>query len=349
MSPTTRFPLAAVLMLAGLTGLARAAEPPKQTAETAPSYRISGPFTHDNLTIFFLHGKDQIKDKKILSLDEALKDKKLIVHETKNVQQLAVENVSTEPVFIQAGDLVKGGQQDRIIALDLLVPPKSGKVLVGSFCVEANRWQKRGKEDVDKFNRSGDALVNNDLKRAARATGGAAGMRGGAQQRVWSGVSKAQMQLEGNLKTKVKAAASESSLGLTLEHKKLLEAVETYSKKLQGSLDKQTDVIGFAVAINGKVNNADVYANAELFRKLWPKLLKCSAVEAIAEKKDKLKVEPVKPEAVTTFLAEAAKGKKTEKKLIQELVEVQCDAKNNILFTTRTKEGAILRSSYVGK
>jgi len=350
MSPTTRFHLAAVLGLSVLTGLAFAAGPPKPMVEPVPNYQLSGPFTHENMTVFFLHGEDQIKGKKILTLDEALADKKLIVHETKNVQQLAIENVSASEVFVQAGDIVKGGQQDRIIALDMIVPPKSGKILVASFCVEEGRWAKRGGEDLKTFNRSNDALVGNNLKLAARATGmGAGRFKDSPQGRVWAGVSLAQKQLKLNLKTDVKAASSESSLALTLEHKKLLAAVEAYTKKLQGSLDKQSDVIGCAIAINGKVNNADVYANADLFRKLWPKLLKCSAVEAIAEKKDKQKLDTVKPEAVTAFFAEAAKGKKTEKKLIQDLVEVQCESNKNFLFETRAKSGTVLRRSYVGK
>ena len=47
-------------------------------------------------------------------------------------------------------------------------------------------------------------------------------------------------------------------------------------------------VIGYAFAINGKVNSADVYASHELFQKLWPKLLESSAVEAFSElQKDK--------------------------------------------------------------
>ena len=79
---------------------------------------------------------------------------------------------------------------------------------------------------------------------------------------VWKGVRGAQKMLKDNLKAEVQSAASPTSLQLTLEHKKLLEATQVYVKKLKGSLDKQTDVIGFAVAINGKVNNADVYASA---------------------------------------------------------------------------------------
>jgi hypothetical protein len=342
MSSSTRIHLAAALGLTLTAGLALAVAPPAAKPEQPPRYKVTGPFTHENLTIFFLHGEDQIKGSKILTLDEALKEKKIIVHETKNVSQLAVENGSaTESVFIQAGDIVKGGQQDRTIALDLLLQPKSGKVPVPSFCVERGRWSRRGGEDVKAFNRSNDAIVGNDLKLAAR--------KDNNQGKVWEGVGKAQAMLRDNLKASVMAKTSSSSLALTLEHKKLLEAVDVYTKKLQGILDKQTDVIGYAVAINGKVNNADVYASAELFRKLWPKLLKSTVVEAVAEKKDKLKIEKVLPEAVTVFLAEAAKGKKTQKKTIRELCEIQCESSKNVLFLTQDKTGAVLRRSYVGK
>jgi hypothetical protein len=365
MSPTTR--LAGLVGLMLMAGLAYTSGPPTP-GEPAPNYRISGPFTHDNLTIFFLHGTDRIKNKKILTLEEALKDKKIIVHETKNVNQLSIENVSTDEVFVQAGDIVKGGQQDRVIALDLIVPPKSGTIPLSAFCVEQGRWTQRAGEEAKSFNRSNDALVGNDLKRAARATGSGVGAGTGTTTRtqtqtragmiragvnpqgeVWRGVANAQAKLKMQLKANVMSPASSSSLGLTLEHKKVLEAVDAYVKKLQDSLDKQTDVIGYAVAINGKVNNADVYVSADLFRKLWPKLLKSSAVEALTEKKDKLKIEPVKPEAVTAFLVAPCKGKKSEKKLIQSLVECQLDGDKNILIETRTQAGTALRSSYVGK
>ena len=49
-------------------------------------------------------------------------------------------------------------------------------------------------------------------------------------------------------------------------------------------------MIGYVFAINGKVNSADIYGSNVLFKKLWPKLLKANAIEAIAElQKDKFK------------------------------------------------------------
>jgi hypothetical protein len=84
-------------------------------------------------------------------------------------------------------------------------------------------------------------------------------------------VASAQAGLGKNLEANVMDGKSRTSLQLTLEHKKVVEAVDGYVKGLEPSLEKQTDVIGYAVAINGKVINADVYASAGQFRKLWPK------------------------------------------------------------------------------
>jgi hypothetical protein len=312
-------------------------------AASAPPYRISGPATHENLALFFVHGADQIKGGNILTLDEALQTKTAVVHETKNVNELAVANYSTtESVFIQAGDIVKGGQQDRTIAVDLVVPPRAKDVPLPSYCVEQGRWSQRGIEDATCFARSNDNLVGNSLKLAAR--------KSAAQGEVWSNVARAQRQLGVQLKAEVLSKDSATSLALTLEHKKLLEAVDVYVKKLQPALDKQTDVIGYAVAINGKVNNADVYASSDLFRKLWPKLLRASAVEAIAARKPGAKPVAVRPEAVTAFLAEAEKGKRSERAINRMYKELRLEAAKNVLYETREAgKGPILRRSYLAK
>src|SRR5262249_42685987 len=113
-------------------------DPPPQVAAT--NYTISGPYSHKNLTIFLLHGENQKAGKSPLTLQEAMAEKKVIVHETGNVNELSIENVSDEEVYVQSGDIVKGGRQDRVLAMDLIVPPKSGKMPIESFCVEHGRW-----------------------------------------------------------------------------------------------------------------------------------------------------------------------------------------------------------------
>ncbi len=79
-------------------------------------------------------------------------DKHLVrVDETRNVSELKIENLSGDlHVFIQAGDIVKGGQQDRTLITDLVLPPKSPQP-IGSFCVEQGRWSRRVGESAAAF------------------------------------------------------------------------------------------------------------------------------------------------------------------------------------------------------
>ncbi len=84
-------------------------------------YRLEGPFTHGNLSVFLIHGKDKIKGATFITLQEALIQKKVIVRETREVNELSIENISGEEVYVQSGDIVKGGQQDRMMAVDLIL------------------------------------------------------------------------------------------------------------------------------------------------------------------------------------------------------------------------------------
>jgi len=320
----------------------------KKSAEPAkpaqPAYRLSGPYTHGNLTIFLIHGDSQLKGRKILTLDEALEQKKVIVHETKNVQELSIENVSPDcDVFIASGDIVKGGDQDRVLAFDLVVPPKSGKMPLPSFCVEAGRWAQRGGEENKSFGSSKDQIPDKGLKLANRSAS--------SQDLVWKRVAMAQKQISDNLGTKVQDGKSATSLQLSLENKKLVETVNEYAKKLAPVIEGQKDVVGFAFAINGQVNSTDSYASSDLFLKLWPKLLKASCVEAVAEMKKDKTFPAVTAEQVTTFMADAAKGKMTEKDINKRLKQIQNDAPKCVQFETldREQKGVSLRRNIVAK
>jgi len=104
--------------------------------------RVSGPYVHENLTIFLLHGKDQ-DDRDYLTLDQGL-DRKLVTigeKEREQVGELQLENKSDRYLFLQEGDRLQGGRQDRIIVTSLVVPPRSGKLTVPTFCIEQSRWQ----------------------------------------------------------------------------------------------------------------------------------------------------------------------------------------------------------------
>src|SRR3954453_12232498 len=134
----------------------------------ADDTRVSGPVIHENLAIYLVHGKSAAGAVP-LTLEEALAKLTVKVHETGNVNELQIENLGTDEVFVQSGDIVKGGQQDRVLSVSLLLPPKSGRIPIASFCVEQGRWSARGKEDVKTFATASAVVPSREAKIAMKA------------------------------------------------------------------------------------------------------------------------------------------------------------------------------------
>src|SRR5207249_8419064 len=132
------------------------------------------------------------------------------------------------------------------------------------------------------------------------------------QGAVWQQVAANQQKLNDSLKTTVNDPQSATSFQLALENKQVQEAMNGYLKELTEIVEGKPDTIGYAFAINGKVNSADVYASHDLFCKLWPKLLKAASVEAIAENQQGKKFAPAKAQAVQACVEDAEKGKAAE-------------------------------------
>lgn len=323
------------------------AEPDSPTGvkqlESGP-YTLVGPFVHDNLSVYLINGKESIGGRTYLTLQEALDQKAAIVHETGDVNELAIENVSPDKdVFVQSGDIVKGGRQDRTIAQDFICAPKSGKVPINAFCVESGRWHQRGQEQAALFGSSNNAVAGKSLKLAAKYQGN--------QGEVWKEVKSNQTKLSENAGQSVADARSSSSYELTLENKKIDETVQAYLKDLQKIVDGKADVIGYAFAINGKVNSAEVYGSHDLFLKLWPKLLKSSAVEAFAEvQKGKTFVAP-SLEAIKACIEDAAKGKPESHNTTARVQLITQETRENVMFETRDQKAAAgwVHRSYLTK
>ena len=247
-----------------------------------------------------------------------------------------------QEVYVQSGDIVKGGQQDRVLAVDLVVPARSGSLPIAAFCVEQGRWRQRGGEAAGNFASSDDRIATRDLKVANASK---------SQSEVWAKVAEAQDKLSTNASVRVNSSVSSSSLQLSLENTKVREMTDNYIRTLSAVIEGKSDVIGYAFAINGKVNSADVYGSNALFRKLWPKLLKASAVEAIAELQKGVKPSPVTTEKVKLFFTEAEKGKTSENAATGRTRMVTRESENNILIETRDEKqsDAVVHRSYVMK
>src|SRR5450432_698556 len=289
---------------------------------------LSGPYTHYNLTIILIHGADK-SARPLLTLDEAIDQHKVVVYETRNVNELAVENVSSEDVFIESGDIVKGGAQDRTLKDDLILPSKSGKVSLSSFCVEHGRWSRRGTEAVGTFGGAHQAIASKELKMAVKMKQD--------QREVWASVAQAQARLGSKLGTDVRAAVSPTSFAMTLDAPAVQKSIDGFLQDLAGITNGKNDVIGYAFAIDGKLNSADVYVSHDLFAKLWMKLLRATSVEAVTGYQAGKKFEPVTLAAVKSALAEAESGKATATNLTDRTEVVVKETAQNIMFETRDR------------
>jgi hypothetical protein len=274
-------------------------------AGDATEVKVIGPFVSGNLAVYLVRGPNLLGDKSYLTLSEGLEQGKVTVFERDSVNQLAIENRSDRDLFVQAGEIVKGGKQDRTLGKDMVLSAHSDEIPIPVNCVESGRWTQRGDEDQTQFRASTNSLSSKALKQANYD---------GDQESVWANVASAQGRLAANVPAAgATASPSPTSLELTVEGPAVAGAAEDYEVKLKKSTDAAGDVIGFIYAINGKLNSGDVYASSDLFKKMYPKLLHAAAVEALADREanwDKISYDVPKPDAVEAMInaVDDAKG-----------------------------------------
>jgi hypothetical protein len=293
----------------------------RNAAASARDLEISGPFTHANLSVFFVHGPDQLKDQKIITLEQGLADN---VATVRDGFQLAIDNRSDAFLFIQGGDIVKGGNQDRVLPYDNLIPPGAINVPIAAFCVEQGRSFPRGDESSTAFQVASQQLPTRSLKLAA--------LHQRSQVHLWSGIGQTQAQLTRNLGASVQAPLSSTSLQLTLEHPVVDRAADAYVQKLAGAVNDRTDVLGVVVAVNGEIQSVDVYGSTSLFRNLWPKLMRASAVAALADQRGN--VQAPSAEAVHAFMAQAENSQDFKQQTVGGARLLRQESDNGVLFET---------------
>lgn len=326
-----------------LPELMRKPKPPIQKEIQVSNYRLSGPYVFKNLSMFLVHGRDEPGSLVYLPLQDDVHHLVVVVHETSEVNELAIENISpSEEVFVQAGDVVKGGKQDRVLSVDLILPAKSGKIAISAFCVEPSRWQPRHGESADHFSLT-EMSAGFSLKRAIKGAATQAG--------VWNEVEATQQKMSDSLANNVRSEQYRSSLPLTLENSAVQESVKPYVNHLSSIVDQSNDVLGVVFTINNNLTGGDVYASNVMFKRLWPRLLKAAAVEAVAELPMKVDNEGVAIEDVRSFLVDSERGLETIDKITARTHVVRREIEISLFFETRDMEngGAWIHRSYLAK
>ncbi len=272
---------------------------PEKPKEVAPfevadvKLRVSGPYVHENMTVFLLHAKDQ-DNRDFLTLDEGLAKKlvKVTEQEKEQVGSLLIDNTSDRPLFLQEGDRVQGGNQDRIIVTSLVVPPGSGKMKLPTFCCESGRWAP-GRGGKMFSSTSNTILAGQSIRAAAKG--------GGGQGEVWDRVAKDKKTAS----EKLGSSNTNSSLNETLDSAQVKKVCDACAKVMNELPTKHPDAVGVAIAVNGKVEEINLYPNAKLLGRIFPRLVQSYAVQAALEK-DALKGKPapaVKTEDVEKFMS----------------------------------------------
>ena len=258
------------------------------------AYHIRGPFSHQDLTVFLLCS-DRQDGHDFLTLDEGLKEGLVTIteQEREQVGALQIENQSDRPLYLQEGERLIGGKQDRTIVSSLVIPPKSGKTSVPTFCVEHSRWVEG--EKGRKFGFSvNPALAPKGVRGAAKVEGN--------QNRVWDCVAAQKVSAQ----TKLQCPNTNSSVNEMLDAPQVQAISEEYATALGRALERaeNSDAVGMAIVFNGQIEEVNLYPNRALFRKLFPRLIRAYAVQAALLKDQAKNATRVTDTDVARFLEE---------------------------------------------
>ena len=271
-----------------------------------PEWRLGSPHKHNNLTVFPVLADAPTTGSDHITLDEGLRSGKVIITELgadgrsrrinrrrinddAEVNRLSLTNKTGKPLLLLAGEMIVGGQQDRIVGHDCLIEASNTPVPLDVFCVEHGRWSGgssfgHGVGPGDGSGGSGFNLGGGDpapaIAQMALPTIRQKAQASKSQGEVWNAVEET-----------VTVTATETQTGnLTsvYKNKRVNTKLGGYQRALKGRLSGG-NIVGVVVAVGDKIISADVFANHSLFRAYWPKMLKSFALEAVGTTSDRSK------------------------------------------------------------
>jgi hypothetical protein len=202
------------------------------------------------------------------TMDEAMAADSLEVkeiNEAGSVPVLTVTNRSDVMAFLMAGEQLVGAKQNRILNVSLMVPPLL-TMSVPVSCVEAGRWNKRSAAFA-----SGGSMSHGMLRKMVSYQTKAGYRSGGApssdQGAVWREVSR-------KLGAMGSASPSQALDQVYADHGKRLD-------ELVGRLRPPDGCHGVIIVVAGRIAGADLFDRPATLTKLWTKLLRAYALDAL--------------------------------------------------------------------
>jgi hypothetical protein len=230
--------------------------------------------TYANLTVFpLIAGSSASLD--YLTLDEAMKRGIVVVNEKDrgDVNEVVIRNESSERIFIMDGEEIVGAKQNRVLNSSVMIAPDQ-VAHVPVSCVEHGRWT----DTTAHFESGGTQL----FARARQANAPAVTRNYSSKAPAMAGQSDQSMIWD-------KVAEKRASLSVGAPSGPMHEAYDKYHGDIGSYLSHFQVVkgqVGAIFAIRGQIIGADIFDQHGTLDKLFPKLVKSYALDAI-EKTDR--------------------------------------------------------------
>ena len=177
------------------------------------------------------------------------------------------------------GEVPQGGDQDRAVAGDLIIPAPRYEVeshWVATFCAEPERSQLMRGHTPDLFTRFDQVCPGRRLKRE---------LRQGYQEDIWREITALRDTVFDIVSYSGTRSTPPYSLWMLVE---LLEAqgwLNPYINAMLPLAEIHQEATGAVFVLGGRFNSVELYATPALFRQMWPKLIYAMAVEALVEQR----------------------------------------------------------------
>lgn len=247
------------------------------------SIKVKEPVSFKNLTIFPLTLEKVMGEGSILTQEEAMKSGYLRIYERERaeVNTVLVENLSKSYIFLMSGELLSGCKQDRMVAYDTLIPPRSGRLSLRVFCTERGRWIHKS----EAF-KSLPFTANPRMRQVAIETE--------SQEMVWSEVSKKRAEL--------KSAPSETDAFQDIVNdRRVGKEIEDYVENIEKRFPFPENVAGVIVTNGNDIICMDIFYHPRTFKKLWRKLLHGYVLDSIGKEKN---LKEISAKSVEEFISD---------------------------------------------
>lgn len=272
----------------------------------ALDYKIAPPIVHDNLAVYLIDGGAATAPAP-LTVEQAVQRRLVRIHRNEN-SSVTMDNMSGQSILVPFGTLLAGGLQDQVVGTATILPPNARNVPLNTFCVDPFRSSPRSSASADAFTTSGTLIPSRTAKlsmllNSAADTKAVDRLR---QSGVWWSIDTLRSRLEKQLEVRLEPSTSvkwtpdlssanrastvlagrasnwTTSLPLALTNRNLRASENPYMSTAAIAVRSDRNVIGAVFAINSQLAGAELYGSPELFRQMWPQLLRAYATEAIA-------------------------------------------------------------------